>query len=60
MRLVAYVALPSHWHLVVWPSRDGALSPWAQWLTVTHVRRWHSHRHTERLRSNTPNRTRDQ
>jgi putative transposase len=47
MRLVAYVALPNHWHLVVWPSRDGALSTWAQWLTVTHVRRWHAHRHTE-------------
>jgi REP element-mobilizing transposase RayT len=47
MRLVAYVAMPNHWHLVVWPDRDGALSTWAQWLTVTHVRRWHAHHHTE-------------
>jgi len=46
MRLVAYAALPNHWHLVVWPSRDGELSTWAQWLTVTHVQRWHAHRHT--------------
>jgi putative transposase len=47
MRLVAYVAMPNHWHLVVWPERDGELSTWAQWLTVTHVRRWHAHHHTE-------------
>ncbi len=46
MRLVSYVALPNHWHLVVWPRRDGELSTWAQWLTVTHVRRWHAHHHT--------------
>jgi len=47
MRLVSFVLMPNHWHLVVWPSRDGQLSEWAQWLTVTHVRRWHAHRHTE-------------
>src|SRR5262245_9952735 len=45
-RLVSYVAMPKHWHLVVWPDRDGLLSTWAQWLTVTHVRRWHAHHHT--------------
>jgi putative transposase len=47
MRLLAYVILPNHWHLVVWPQRDGDLSLYAQWLTVTHVRRWHAHHHTE-------------
>ena len=26
MRLLAYVILPNHWHLVVWPQQDGALS----------------------------------
>jgi putative transposase len=46
MRLVSYVAMPNHWHLLVWPESDGQLSTWAQWLTVTHVRRWHAHRHT--------------
>jgi putative transposase len=46
MRLLSYLAMPNHWHLVVWPSRDGQLSAWAQWLTVTHVRRWHAHHHT--------------
>ena len=47
MRLLAYVILPNHWHLVVWPRHDGELSKYAQWLTVTHVRRWHDHHHTE-------------
>jgi putative transposase len=46
MRLLSYVALSNHWHLVVWPEQDGQLSSWAQWLTVTHVRRWHEHHHT--------------
>jgi len=46
MRLLSYLAMPNHWHLVVWPNRDGQLSEWAQWLTVTHVRRWHAHHHT--------------
>jgi putative transposase len=46
MRLLAYVLMPNHWHLVLWPQRDGALSTYAQWLTVTHVRRWHAHHHT--------------
>ena len=47
MRLLSYVFMPNHWHLVVWPDRDGTLSTYAQWLTVTHVRRWHAHYHTE-------------
>jgi putative transposase len=46
MRLVSYVVMPNHWHLVVWPRHDGELSTWAQWLTVTHVRRWHAHHHS--------------
>jgi putative transposase len=46
MRLVSYVVMPNHWHMVVWPRADGDLSEWMQWLTGTHVRRWHAHRHT--------------
>jgi hypothetical protein len=46
MRLLTYIIVPNHWHLVVWPQRDGELSVYAQWLTVTHVRRWHGHHHT--------------
>ena len=46
MRLLAYSAMPNHWHLVVWPEHDGDLTTYMQWLTVTHVRRWHAHHHT--------------
>lgn len=47
MRLLHYALLPNHWHLVLWPQADGLLSTYLQWLTVTHVRRWHGHHHTE-------------
>src|SRR5712691_3295281 len=46
MPLLSYVVMPNHWHLVVWPQHDGALGTYVQWLTVTHVRRWHAHHHT--------------
>jgi len=29
MRLTSDVAMPNHWHLVGWPSRDGQRSEWA-------------------------------
>src|SRR5437016_13622122 len=38
--------MPNHWHLVLWPQRDGELSEFLRWLTVTHTQRWHAHRHT--------------
>lgn len=46
MRLLSYLLMPNHWHLVVWPHQDGVLSTYMQWLTGTHVRRWHSHYHS--------------
>lgn len=44
MRLCAYVLMPNHFHLVLWPERDGQLSSFMKWLTMTHVQRWHAHR----------------
>ena len=44
MRLLAYCILPNHWHLVVWPKADGALSRFGGWLSLTHTQRWHAHR----------------
>ena len=38
--------MPNHWHLVLWPRKDGELSQHMRWLTVTHTRRWHAHRRT--------------
>jgi len=46
MRLLAYCVMPNHWHLVLWPRRDGDLSEYLRWLTVTHAQRWHAHHHT--------------
>jgi putative transposase len=42
IRVVAYVAMPNHWHLVLWPENDDALSDYMHWLTVTHAQRWHA------------------
>jgi putative transposase len=46
MRLLAYVIMPNHWHLVVWPVADDDLSEYMRWLTVTHTQRWHAFHET--------------
>jgi len=47
VRLLAYCVMPNHWHLLLWPRKDGDLGSFMQRLTTTHVRRWHTHRHSE-------------
>jgi putative transposase len=47
IRLLAYCLMPNHWHLLLWPRRDGELAGFMQRLTTTHVRRWHRHRHSD-------------
>jgi putative transposase len=42
-RLLAYCLMPNHWHLIVWPKKDGELSRFMGWLTLTHTQRWHAH-----------------
>ena len=44
--LLSYCLMPNHWHLVLWTRRDGILSRYMQWLTTTHMRRWHARRHS--------------
>ncbi|MCK4627231.1 MAG: transposase [Phycisphaerae bacterium] len=46
MRVISYCLMPNHWHLVLWPTRDGQTSRYMQWLTTTHMRRWHAHHGT--------------
>ena len=46
MRLLAYSAMPNHWHLVLWPRRPGQLPQCMHWLTCTHAQRWHAARRT--------------
>jgi len=45
IRVCGYCLMPTHWHLVLWPAKDGELSRFMQRLTITHVRRWLEHRH---------------
>ena len=37
MRIVAYALMPNHWHLVLWPETDGAISAYIKWLAGTHA-----------------------
>lgn len=41
MRLLGFVLMPNHFHLLLWPRKDGDLSRWMQWLLTAHVRRHH-------------------
>ena len=41
MRVLAYCLMPNHFHLALQPLADGDLSRWMQWLTTSHVRRYH-------------------
>ncbi len=43
MRVLAYCLMPNHFHLLLWPQTDDALSDFMQWLTVTHSQRRHAH-----------------
>ena len=45
LRILSYVLMPNHFHLVLWPRGDGDLSRWMQWLLTSHVRRYHRHYH---------------
>ena len=46
MRVLGYCLMPNHWHLVLWPRKDGELTAFVRWLTHTHSMRWHAHFHT--------------
>lgn len=41
MRLLDYVVMPNHWHLVVWPATGSDLAKFMAWATGVHVQRWH-------------------
>ena len=43
----AYCLMPNHWHLLMSPRADGALSRFMHWLTTTHARRWQTARKTD-------------
>jgi putative transposase len=46
MRILAYVLMPNHWHLVLYPRKDTDLQRFMQWLTLTHTQQYHSYKRT--------------
>jgi putative transposase len=44
MRILAWCVMPNHWHLLLWPERDGDLSKYMRLVTLTHTQRRHAHR----------------
>jgi putative transposase len=44
--LFSYQIMPNHWHMCLSPYRDGEMSRFMQWLTLTHTQRWHAHRYS--------------
>lgn len=40
MRILAYALMPNHWHLVLWPFKDGDLAAFMKRLTATHAQLW--------------------
>ncbi len=46
MRILAYVIMPNHWHLLLYPREDGDLKRSLQWLGTAHARRHHARKGT--------------
>jgi len=40
MRICGYCVMPNHWHMVLWPERDGDLPAFVQHVSNMHVKRW--------------------
>ena len=46
MRILAYVLMPNHWHMLLYPRLDGDLSKSLQWLCTSHAHRHHARKET--------------
>jgi putative transposase len=46
LRLLAYCVMPTHWHFVAWPQKEGELTDFFRWLAHTHAMRWRVSHHT--------------
>ena len=44
--VISYCLMPNHWHLLVHPREDDALSKFIGWITLTHTQRLHAYRGT--------------
>lgn len=41
IRILSYCIMPNHWHLVLWPEKDGDLSKFMHWISFSHTNRYH-------------------
>ena len=46
MRLLSYCIMSNHWHLILYPKKDGDLALFMGWLSNTHTKRWHATKKT--------------
>lgn len=46
MHILAYVIMPNHWHLLLYPRGDGDMGRALHWLTTSHARRHHARKGT--------------
>ena len=46
IKILSYCIMPNHWHLVLYPEKEGDLSSFMGWITNTHTRRWHTQKGT--------------
>lgn len=46
IRILAFVIMPNHWHLLLYPKKDGDLGKALQWLGTAHARRHHARKGT--------------
>jgi len=45
-RVLAYLLMPTHFHLVLWPRTNDELARFMRWLLATHSKRWHARHQT--------------
>jgi REP-associated tyrosine transposase len=46
VKVFGFCVMPNHFHLVLQPATEAALSPFMQWWMTSHVRRYHRHYHS--------------
>src|SRR5688500_13976352 len=44
--ILSYQLMPNHWHFVLQPTVDGAMSNFLRWVSLTHTMRYHAHYQT--------------
>jgi len=44
--LIAYQWMNTHWHMILSPQEDKAMSAFLGWVTMTHTQRYHAHNKT--------------